>query len=595
MKIINELSTTVTSELESNTEAAWEWFSARYYEQQAEQGADELLVRIRQRFQLAELVAGSQSYRLYGGKRGQEATYGLTILWWALLLKQVMGWSYRQSCREIRTNTLCRWFVGYPLRQKTLSYVTLQRFARWVNENQPRHFFNAIVQQIGADFPDEASQRQVGDTFALLANVAPQSRTAMLRAACRRVLRIWQAVDREAVVRLGEFDLGALLGSEQEIPEERLAKSQRDEREAATALAADLCGWRVWQRVATLAKQRTPEFLLLEKWLGLLAKLLRDEFVFEPNADGTELTVRPCSEKERGSFVLGSTIDPEATFRKHGEKNQLGYNIQVAASEHFIHEIFAQTGATGDASGVALLIAHQKEQLGRVPSKLIYDRAAGSPKIFHDVAQASDGKTQLVARLINHSKNSERYGPLDFTLNQDGSLTCPNRQTTHKFYRSQSADGYNYRFRAAQCQACPLWNRCRGANPETASAADAHASLTPATPINTDSSPKTSQRKAPKADSCRTVFISHYRDQQRAAILYTQTEQFKGDMQFRSTIERIIAALVRYNDARHARSRGLAKADFQVRMAAVAYNLKKWHKLTLDKERAARYQPPDSG
>ena len=56
------------------------------------------------------------------------------------------------------------------------------------------------------------------------------------------------------------------------------------------------------------------------------------------------------------------------------------------------------------------------------------------------------------------------------------------------------------------------------------------------------------------------------------AILYTKTESFKRDMQFRSTIERTIAALVRYHDARHARSVGLGQADFQVRMAATADN-----------------------
>ena len=78
------------------------------------------------------------------------------------------------------------------------------------------------------------------------------------------------------------------------------------------------------------------------------------------------------------------------------------------------------------------------------------------------------------------------------------------------------------------------------------------------------------------------------------SLTYTKTEQFKQDMRFRSTIERIIAALVRYNDARRARSYGTAKADFQVKMAATAYNLKKWQKLTLDKEKALRYQPPDS-
>mgnify|MGYP001828769921 CR=1 FL=1 len=94
---------------------------------------------------------------------------------------------------------------------------------------------------------------------------------------------------------------------------------------------------------------------------------------------------------------------------------------------------------------MAALIAHQKIELGVVPPKLVYDRVAGLPKIFADVARASDGETQLVARLINHAKRSDRFGPLDFTLNQDGSLTCPNGKSTATFYRSNSADGWTYR------------------------------------------------------------------------------------------------------------------------------------------------------
>ena len=240
--------------------------------------------------------------------------------------------------------------------------------------------------------------------------------------------------------------------------------------------------------------------------------------------------------------------------------------------------------------------------MGLVPPKLIYDRAAGHPKIFHDVAKASEGQTQLVARLIDHSKNSQRFGPLDFTLNPDGSLTCPNGQSTSKFYRSQSADGYNYRFSAEQCKDCPLWQACRGqsqAVPTLATPVEVPTGPLSTPPLSTpvqgaaiSSTP--SKRKLPKPTTYRQVFISSYRDLQRTAILYTKTAAFKTDMLFRSTIEAKIAALVRYNDARHARSIGLDNADFQVRLAATAFNLKKWHKLTLEQEKAARYVVPDS-
>ena len=175
MKSITELPNVVIEELEKNGESAWQWFSEQYYARQAEQAANDLLVRIRQRFCLDKFIAASQAYRHYAGKRGQEARHSLGILCWALLLKYLMNWSYRKTCQEIGNNTQARGFVGYRLDQPTLSYPTLQRFAVWVNQSQPRSIFEEILQQIDEDFPEEASKVQVGHTFALLAKVATQS------------------------------------------------------------------------------------------------------------------------------------------------------------------------------------------------------------------------------------------------------------------------------------------------------------------------------------------------------------------------------------------------------------------------------------
>jgi hypothetical protein len=36
----------------------------------------------------------------------------------------------------------------------------------------------------------------------------------------------------------------------------------------------------------------------------------------------------------------------------------------------------------------------------------------------------------------------------------------------------------------------------------------------------------------------------------------------------------------------------MAAADFQLKMAAMAYNLKRWHTLTTAEEKAHRYKPP---
>jgi hypothetical protein len=302
------------------------------------------------------------------------------------------------------------------------------------------------------------------------------------------------------------------------------------------------------------------EEVAVQRWLGVLGKVLTDEFTFTFDAQGAVSQATLRSQHVKGSYAIGSVLDPDATFRHHGDHCDLGYNIQVAATTHFVREIFAQTGATPDSVGVADLVANQQQALGLVPPKLIYDRAAGLPKIFAQVAKASGGQTQLVANLIDHTQRSERFGPADFTLDDLGQLTCPNGQTTSRAYRSGSADGWNFRFSAEQCQGCPLLEKCRG--------------------------------DQVKPTRHRQVFVSDYRYQQRKALAYTQTPAFAQDMALRPHIERIIAALTRYNGARTAQGYGLHNADYQVKMSAMAFNLKRWHTLTLHQEDKQRYRPP---
>jgi hypothetical protein len=76
--------------------------------------------------------------------------------------------------------------------------------------------------------------------------------------------------------------------------------------------------------------------------------------------------------------------------------------------------------------------------------------------------------------------------------------------------------------------------------------------------------------------------------QQRKALLHLESEAGKQDLKLRAHIERIIAALVLHNGARRAKGDGLRNADYQLRMAAVAYNLKRWAVLINEREREKR-------
>lgn len=521
--------------------------------------SEELLVFVGEALHFGEIEASCRSYQR--GERGRSAQHSIGQLCRGLLVKGLYNWSYRQAEREIRNNRLVRKFVGYGENAKTLDHLTLWRFGRWVKQQAARIFFDATLRQVLAAHQAERSAVQMGDSFALRSRAHEQSRTELLRSAVRRLLHHLALLSTDTAAQVqAAVAQTALFGEPNEGPEHFLEKPLRNALELQTASAASTCLDLVKTASARLVTQQShPSYRALQRWLGVLEKILHDEFSFTPGAAGTTLQAALRTPKEKGAYRHGSTVDLDATFRTHGDKTTFGYNAQLSATQHFITEIFASTGATPDGAGVAQLVANQKTHQGLVPHKLIYDRAAGLPKIFAQVAAASNQQTQLVARLIDHSQRSERFGPQAFSLNEQGALRCPNGQTSSRAYRSGAADGWTFRFLPEQCQGCALTSQCRG--------------------------------DQVKPSHLRQVFISDYRFAQRKALAYLQTPAFKLDMKQRHHIERIIAALVRYNGARQATGFGLANADFQLKMAAVAFNLKRWHSLHLQKQRAQRFKP----
>ncbi|MCI0478376.1 MAG: transposase, partial [Anaerolineales bacterium] len=241
------------------------------------------------------------------------------------------------------------------------------------------------------------------------------------------------------------------------------------------------------------------------------------------------------------------------------DKTDFGYNVNLAVTENFVREVHVETGAQPDAVAIPDVLRAEAEHHACAPEKFIYDTAAGSGKTRALVAAATDGQTQLVAPLPPTHTPTGKFTPDRVQLSDDATtLICPNEQTTTLAYRSGSGDGRLFRFLGLQCRDCPVWELCR--------------------------------THKPGSKRMRQVFISDYRREVASARRYNATESFQLDMKQRPRVERIIAALVRYNGARQARRRGKRKCDFQAKMNAVAYNLKKWMRLL--KERDARAASP---
>jgi IS5 family transposase len=470
----------------------------------------------------------------------------------ALLVKYLYNWSLRDLEWHIRFNLVVKWFVGYPLYAEGPDHSTLERFELWVCCQQPRTLFDETLRQIDADFPDERQHAQVGDTYALRANAAKESLVGLLRHTCKRLLATLHRVDetRAATVR-ATLDHGALFGAQEERSEFHLTAAERAVRLQTTVRAALDCARGVRAQLDTptplSAEQRAP---ILE-WLCYLDKVIADEVVLVPteNPAAPQVTERPTEDK--GAYRLGSATDPEATYRVHsndGDKTDFGYNVQVAVTENFVREVQVDTGAQPDAVAIPEVLRAEAEHHDVRPEKFIYDTAAGAGKTRALVAATTDGQTQLVARLPPTHTPTGKFTPDRFQLSDDNTtLMCPNEQTTTLAYRSGSGDGRLFRFLGLQCRGCPAWELCR--------------------------------TQQPGSKRLRQVFISDYRREVEQARRYNATDAFQLDMQQRPRVERIIAALVRYNGARTAQRRGKVKCDFQAKMNAVAYNLKKWMKL----------------
>jgi len=456
---------------------------------------------------------------------------------------------------RVYTDLLVRWFAGYALFDDLPDHTTIERFEIWVAQHQKRACFDEVLRQVEVDYPEERLKAQIGDTYAMQAQAARENLNTLLRHTSVLMLEAAaQVLPADLTCALSGFAWTNLFGCEHEKPWFSISKEEREQRLVVIAQAADELHERV---SAILAERPSAEFPLLRQRLGNLRKILQDEFTIASE----QVTRLPA--KELGTFRIGSATDPEATYRVHGpeqEDTTFGYNVQVAmTTSGLLRETQAYTGAVPDQSGVAALVSEQQEHLEVCPPKLIYDQAAGNGKTRAEVEQASGGDTRLVSQLPPHEKRSERFGPYDFTLADDGmSLVCPNGKVNIG-YRSGSGDGRDFRFLDFQCwageppahmknadlsQRCPLWEQCRDG------------------------------KQGPR--TMRQVFISDYREQVLAAQQYNQTDEFRAEMKQRSLVERVIFELTHYNGARHCRRRGTDYADWQAKMCAVAYNLKYW-------------------
>lgn len=549
-----------------STPDSWTTLSQSIYQRLIAQQPTHLLVRIGENFDWQAACAACAAFHHQSGP-GKPPDYSVAQLFKATRVGWRYAWSPETLESELRNNLLVKWFAGFEIDARTPDYQTFKRFNAWVRRHAARAAFDAALRQIDTLLGEAPRRTQVGDTFAVEAKAAREGAVTLLRHLCRKLLDALATCQPALSTAIAERLAEATLFQDPPGVRRRYTDEERQAQIERVVRAAAACGTWVRAPVAPLGKAAQGEVPL---YLDCLAKVLADEYdlTYDETQQVQTVTVRA----EPGTYRLGSATDPDATYRGHGPdatQTTLGYNVQVAIDlppeapspsgapppqTNFIREIQAYPGATPDGAHVADLLRAQVAHAYPWPEQFLYDAAAGTGKTAHAVDEASHGQTELVTRPIEYRGRTDRFGPDRFTLSADGQhLSCPNGQTTDLAYRSQSGDGRNFRFLAAQCQDGPLWAQCRA----------------PHQVVN--------------GRSKREVFVSDYRAESQALYAAVLTLAFALRSKRRGHIERVIANLTRYHGARTATGIGLAYVDCQMKMAATAYNLKTWAKHRLEK------------
>ncbi len=525
------------------------WFSDYVYQQLVPQNHP--LRRLNDLIDFAALEIACASFHKQKGM-GCPITHPVSRLVRALLIRYLYDYSLRGTQAAIREQIPVKWFVGCPLHGAGISYSSLCRFETYVCEHQPRLFFDTVLNQILTAFPEQRLNPQIADTFAMLANAQLETLIGRLRhAAALLLLSLHRLEPGQFHALTSHLNLPVLVGPHKERAEFLLTAAEKEARLSETVVQIVTLLNRVGQ-----LQPRSHEVRRYEK---MLQAVLDKEIELTRDEAGQVIGVRQFAEKERGTYRPTSATDPEATIRNHGKSQDNGYNVHVAATTDFICEIVVTTGSQPDATGIIPLLEAEKEHHDLRPDRLIYDKAAGHGATIAAVAQATEGQTQLVVKLVQSGKkkSGDRFGALDCRLMEQvdestgeilPALVCPGQQTTVTRYRAGSKTGWCYRTPADKCAGCRLVAACRA------------------------------DKVLP--GSYRQWYVSDYQAPVLMALAYAQTESFKQDMKLRSQAERVIAGLVLHCGARYARFRSLVKVDFQAKMCATVYNLKRWLNLS---------------
>jgi transposase len=456
----------------------------------------------------------ASAYSLHYGRRPLDPVVMLKL--------EVLARQYKLSDREViastRYNIAYHLFLGLSMKSPLPHHTLLTYFRQRLGPERLQPIFDALVGQ-ARRLGLVKDRLRLKDATHIIANIAVPSTIRLVAEVRDQVL---EAIRPFAAARAAEEEQRAEAirqGTEDARDEERLVQRVSHLR-AVLAWADDVPEQEVFAQGSPASQEK------LRAALALAHKVLADR-----------------DDPEAGDKVL-SAADPEARCGKHGDYYD-GYLLDVAmdADSEILTAVNVLPANGDEGADAAHLIAQEEQAHGNDVAAVSIDSAGYRGSVLRELTDPA-GLNLEVFTPPKEAPPPKGFPPERFALTViDGqpTLTCPAGATTQARERNANDTGYKYRFRKAQCSACPLRSECL---------AD------------------------PRAKS-RTVIKNDYEVEYAAAQAKAQTSAYAEVRKQHPAIERKLAELVCRHDLRHARYRGRLRVWYQGLLTGFVVNLKR--------------------
>ena len=286
------------------------------------------------------------------------------------------------------------------------------------------------------------------------------------------------------------------------------------------------------KRLGTPSGMPTPQRKRFDEALALAHRLLEQ-----------------ANKPDKPDRIISAT-DPDAHWGKHGDFYE-GYQLDISmdADSEILTAVATPPANQGETRNAQTLTENEEKAHGNDIQALSIDGVGFRGDVLRILkdAQEGPGLDVFVPPHEFSSHSGPYFIPTDFQLLEDGNtLVCPNEEETRSRHRNFKGTGWQFHFKLNQCRTCPLLEKCMKTLP---------------------------------AKHGRGVTKNDYEAEYQSAREVAKTEAYAQVRKQHPKVERKLAEIIRYHNARRTRYRGQWRVSIQYLMTALVVNVKRMIKL----------------